>query len=286
MPWSARARYLLAAALATAALVSGARPAGAATQRASWDGVTATLGYRGAYVETRDMRLTISVDGITRYDEPVVSRWCGHLCQAATYTKGASALHVVNLGPGERRDVVVDLYSGGAHCCTIVQVLTYHERRESYAEAEREFGDPSATLADLDHDGRFEFLSADDTFAYAFTDYAASGLPVEVLAFNRGRFVDVTRRYPGLIRQDAERWLRAFTSQASQHYADTVGVVAAWAADEELLGHAVAVQHFLTAQAAAGHLNSALSPDEPHGRAFVTALERFLRARGYVARPS
>ena len=69
---------------------------------------------------------------------------------------------------------------------------------------------------------------------------------------------------------------------AKQHYSDSVGVVAAWAADEELLGHRKLVNNFLAQQLKAGHLNSALSPEEPGGARFVAKLKRFLRVRGYL----
>jgi hypothetical protein len=58
-------------------------------------------------------------------------------------------------------------------------------------------------------------------------------------------------------------------------------VVAAWAADEELLGHAKLVNMFLANQLKAGHLNSALTPEEPSGAKFVTKLRKFLRTHGY-----
>ena len=76
--------------------------------------------------------------------------------------------------------------------------------------------------------------------------------------------------------------MRAFKSQAKSHYSDTVGVVAAWAADEDMLGHSKLVARFLARQARLGHLNSALSPDEPSGKKFVRALQKMLRKDGYA----
>ena len=92
--------------------------------------------------------------------------------------------------------MVLDLYSGGAHCCTVVQIFSFEPGTMTYVQTERVFGDPDARIVDLSHDGRFEFLTADDSFAYRFTDYAASGLPIEILTFAGGHFTDVTRAYP------------------------------------------------------------------------------------------
>ena len=137
-------------------------------------------------------------------------------------------------------------------------------------------------LAKIGSEGTVDFLSADDAFAYAFTDYAASGMPIQILSFSDGTFHNVTRSFPDRITRDAKQWMKAFTSAAPSHYQDTVGVVAAWAADEEMLGHAGEVARFLSAQGAAGHLNSALSPITSSNEKYVTALTSFLRRHGYL----
>lgn len=257
-------------------------PADAATQFASSRHVVATFSYQGTYSNSRDLRLVIRVDGVVRYDRPVRARFCAHECWPDSSVEGRPAVHARNLGPGNRRDVELDLYSGGAHCCTIEEVFTYDATSKKYSEAERVFGDPSAALIDLGQDGRYEFVSADDTFAYRFTDFAASGLPVEVVAFSHHRFHDVTARYPALVANDANKWLTAFRSNAAQHYSDSVGLAAAWAADEDLLGHTALVNRFLNAQATEGHLRSALGSFDPNGPAFVVALDRFLMRQGYL----
>jgi hypothetical protein len=188
-------------------------------------------------------------------------------------------VQVVDLEATGDPDVVLDLYSGGAHCCTVLQIFSYDPGTMTYVKTERVFGDPDAKVVDLAHDGRFEFLTADDSFAYRFTDFAASGLPIEIFTFASRRFTDVTRSYPKLIAKDAALWLSAFKAQAKQHYPDSVGVIAAWAADEDLLGHAKRVNRYLHQQAAAGHLNA---PFGAGGTRFVANLQKFLRRRGYL----
>lgn len=42
---------------------------------------------------------------------------------------------------------------------------------------------------------------------------------------------------------------------SKQHYRDSVGVIAAWAADEDMLGHSRLVSRYLAQQQRAGHLN-------------------------------
>jgi hypothetical protein len=251
----------------------------ATTQTASAGNVTATFTFQGKFPNYQGQRLQISQGGSVLYDQPVTSKFCANLCAPYTAVTGRSDVAVVDLEHTGQPDVVLDLYSGGAHCCTIVQIFSFDPGTMTYVKTERNFGDPEARIVDLGHNGRFEFLTADDSFAYAFTDFAASGLPIEIETFSNRHFTSVTRRYPRLIAKDAAIWLRAFKAQASEHYSDSVGVIAAWAADEDLLGHVKLVNRYLSQQAAAGHLNA---PFGASGTKFVANLQKFLRRRGYV----
>jgi hypothetical protein len=265
---------LVAAGMLT--MVLAAAPAATArTETARAGNVTATVTYRGTYPSFSDERLEIARSGSVYYSAPITAALCGGSCEP-------SAVHVVGLEGDDQRDVVLDLYTNGAHCCSIEQVFSFDPGTMTYQRYQHDFGDPGAELEDLDHDGRYEFLSADDSFAYEFTDFAASGLPVEVLEFSGGRFLDVTASYPRLIERDAARWLKAFKRMAPDHYRDSVGVIAAWAADEDRLGNVQAVDRFLARQARAGHLNTPLHPGDPSGRKFVAALQRFLERHGYL----
>ena len=135
----------------------------------------------------------------------------------------------------------------------------------TYVKTERDFGDPGVRIVDERHNGRFEFVTADDSFAYEFTDYAGSALPLEILSFSIGHFTNVTGSYPKLLAKEAALYLKFFNEDASTHYQDSVGLAAAWAADEERLGHGKLVKTFLDQQASLGHLNSALYPEQSGG---------------------
>lgn len=275
-------RAFLIAAVTTALLLLAAPAALATTQTAQSGNVTATFTFSGSYPNFSGLRLTIAQGSTVFYDAPVVSTLCGAYCAPASPSGKTSSVHVLDLEHDGQPDVLLDLYSGGAHCCWIEQIFSFDPGTMTYAMTQRDFGDPGEEVVDLRHNGHDEFLTADDSFAYEFTDFAASGLPIQILTFSNHRFSNVTRQYPKLIARDAARWMKAFNSMAKQHYSDSVGVVAAWAADEELLGHAKLVNAFLAKQLKAGHLNSALSPEEPGGAKFVAKLRKFLRAHGYV----
>jgi hypothetical protein len=272
-------RRALVIAMVAVACLTAAPVALATTQTSSAGNVTATFTFQGKVPKFHGLHLTISRAGAVVYDQPVVAKFCGKLCWPGQGAARSSSVHVVDLEGTGDPDVVLDLYSGGAHCCTVEQVFSFDPASATYAKTEQVFGDPAARIVDLGHNGHFEFLTADDSFAYRFTDFAASGLPIQIFTFANRRFTDVTNSYPKLIAKDAAVWLRAFKAQARQHYPDSVGVIAAWAADEDRLGHAKLVNRYLRGQALAGHLNA---PFATGGTRFVAKLQKFLRRRGYT----
>jgi len=272
---------VLAVSLGVAASLGAATPAGATTQTAHSGDVAATFEFRGHLPDYSGERLTITRGSSVFYQRAVDSRFCHAECAPGSLLSRRSSVHVLDLEHNGRRDVVLDLYSGGAHCCSIEQIFSADPTGKTYVETGRNFGDPGARIVDLRHNGRFQFLTADDAFAYAFTDYAASGLPIQILTFANRHFKNVTRKYPRLIAKDAATWLRFYQSTARRHYEDSIGLIAAWAADEEMLGHDTLTRSYLAAEAAAGHLNSAFSLAAAAGRNLVTDVERFLQAHGY-----
>jgi hypothetical protein len=247
----------------------------AATQTAASGIVSATFSYQGSIGPTiSNETLTIERSGQTFYSAPVTSRFCtGSIpCDPGS----AQSVHVVDLEAGGEPDVVLDLFSGGANCCTVEQVFSFDPGTMTYVKTERNFGQTGDKLEDLSHNGLDEFLTSDSSFICEFTVCAASAAPLEILAFGDGRFTNVTTDYRSLIVRDAERWLALFKRNLSSG----TGLIAAWAADEDLLGRSAHVKSYLAQQLKANHLKAPLF--SPRGRKFITALDKFLRKHGYL----
>jgi hypothetical protein len=172
-------------AVAFAAVPSGAM---AANVTAHSGAVSATFSWSGSAPNVTHQTLVISQAGTVVYDQPVTSRFCGTECWPGFISGRTPPVHVAELEGSGPPDVVLDLYSGGNHCCSVEQVFSLDAATMSYSKHERNFGDPGVSLADLRHNGRDEFVTADDSFAYEFTDFAASGLPIEILSYSEGRF--------------------------------------------------------------------------------------------------
>jgi hypothetical protein len=223
----------------------------------------------------RDLHLTIVRHGRTTYSKAVRNRACGAIC----WPQQGDILHVLDVEGDGEPDVLLNLYTGGAHCCYVTEVYRYDAQRRSYDALLHIWGDPGYALKRLDGSKPYEFLTYDDRFAYEFAPYAYSGLPREILRLRDRRFVDVTRSYPQLVAPDARRLWRYYLEGRSD--GTGLGFLAAWAADEYNLGHASAVDRTLDWLERDGELRSQEPRTWPGGAKFVTRLDAFLRKSGY-----
>lgn len=228
--------------------------------------------------EFAGLTLQISRAGQVFYDQPVSSHACLSACQLETFR--TAPLAVKDLEGNGQSDVILHLNTGGAHCCTVVQVFPFDPGTGTYRLVERDFGDPGAKLTDVAGDGSLEFESADDRFAYLFTSYAYSGMPLQIWRFHEGRFIDATRSFPQALTKDAARQFKYFLANRKQGHG--LGILAAWAADEELLGRGDLVTRTLGREQRAHRLRSAEAPRQG-GSVYVGKLERFLAKSGYTA---
>lgn len=189
------------------------------------------------------------------------------------------SVHVRKIDSTAPPVVLVDLYTGGAHCCslTLMYLLNGHGLA---GRTQFNWGDPGYRLVDLNGDGTLEFESANDAFAYAFTDFADSGLPIQIWNLQGGKLEDKTTRYPGTVAADARTLLKAYAQQARAGR-DVRGILAAYVADEALLGTPDVGWNVVNDALARGELDFGYGGAK--GIAYITKLRRFLAAHGYAA---
>lgn len=271
-----RGRISAAVALAVAGLMALATGAAAktTTQTANAGNVSATFTFTGSPPNVKNPRLTITRAGQELYNQAVKSKQCSPYCSQGGFG-GAhpSSVKVADIEANGSPDVVLELFSGGASCCFIDQVFSYDSGTTTYVKTEHNFA-YGAVLQRIS--GQWRFKSADGAFLCAFTDCADSGQPLQIWSFSARRFHNVTRKYPKLIRADATRWLSRF----KHHVSNGVGLIAAWAADEELLGKNKLVQSTLASEAKKGNLRDGTS-GQATGKKFIKALNKLLRRYGY-----
>lgn len=231
--------------------------------------VSAKLFYREQDFGYRDFRLEIQRAGRTVLDaapgRPVGRGWT------------PVELRVRDLDGDGEPEVIADFYSGGAHCCTYSAI--YRFAGGHYVRRVVGWGNPGYRLTGLDRDPRPELVTADDRFNYAFTAFAFSRAPIRVLSYEHGLLRDVTRRFPGAIARDAAALLRDYRRPQAKF--DARGLLAAYVADEALLGHPERGWNAIDRALRRG----ALSPrgtGYPVGKKYVANLRAFLRKAGYT----
>jgi hypothetical protein len=261
---------------AFAAVCTLAPAALADTETASLGPVTATLSYdhTADSPEWTNLQLTIVRAGAqVLAEDPSFGDCESPYCAPGGFANRNSVIVDDLDGDGEP-EVIVDLYTGGAHCCYVSRF--YRFNGATYVPADRNFGDPSYRIDDLDGDGVKELITADYRFGYAFTAFAFSLMPVRIYDLRAGSWQLVTTRFPDRIRKDAKANWHYFRKAGRQ--GEPRGAIAAWVADEYMLGHKASARRTLRRLAHKGRQHGEFPSSQ---RKFVHNLLVFLAKRGY-----
>jgi hypothetical protein len=277
---------VLAALIVWVVLSSGAAASPVTRETATAGAVQATVSY--VFLRKPNIyyvRLVVDREGQQVYDArvPSLSRpgawnqplgsW-GKIGQRKARTITLSDLD----GDGEP-EILLEFWFGGAHCCFWTRIYRWDPGAETYTSRTHFWGNFDYDLQDLNRSGMVELVSADNRFAYQFSSFAFSGAPVQVWNWRGGLLVDTTRAYPALVARDAAFWWRTYTEQ--RRGGNPVrGFLAAWAADEALLGRGTSALAWLGDHrfAVAGRADLA------DGRvpSYLSGLRAFLRHTGYL----
>jgi hypothetical protein len=263
-----RLAFGLACALAPAVV---AVAQGVAADRSTTDDVQASLTSSPSPDSDRLLhaRLRIRANGRTVYDAPVPG------CPAQCRIDVGRDLKVVDLDGDRRLEVTLRVTTLGDTCCTILDVFRRSGAR--FGALSENVSGCDATLRDLDGDRRIEVATCDPRFVGRFAAREDSRGPLRVLALRAGRLAPVTDAYPAALRADAASAWREYRVRRANGE-DVRGVLAARVADECLLGNGPAALKALRSLPAAD-LEGA---DGPQGTAYIAALQRTLRAFGYL----
>ena len=250
------------------------------TRTASAGGVTASVTYRELHSDFSRVRIRIAGPN-GQLDVPFAQVKCSQCAATGPNLLGGgdSPLTVRDLDGDGEPEVILDTYTGGAHCCSVSVI--FRRVGSTYVRSIAWWGNPGYRLEDLDRDGSPELRSADDTFGYLFTSWVSSGEPVLIFHYAGGRLTDMTRDFPKAIQADADRYWQAAQEQLAARDGEARGFLAAWAADMANLGKVREAFARLDALAAAGKLADNEGMGTAAGAAYVTALRAHLRRQGY-----
>lgn len=155
-----------------------------------------------ASVRTADARLELrsreeKKDGEVRRVPELRVEWRGEKAGSLRAKDGTAgpfpaSAGVVEMDPAnDTPEFVLVSYTGGAHCCTEVSVLSKSLTGPWQAIAMGAF-DGGPSLQDIDGDGRYEVVVKDPAFHYAFGCYACSLAPLKILTVQGGSMRDAT----------------------------------------------------------------------------------------------
>jgi hypothetical protein len=269
----------LAAALAAVFATTAAAAPRPHIEHAQAGTVEATFTYAWDPAKFRFSRqhLAIAREGVSRF-AAFLRRPPEHgvNAQPAGFFQHKRSVSISDLDGDGEPEVVLDLYWGGAHCCWYTQLYRYDAAGQRYLPLVHVWGNVGYVLADLDHDGRQELVTRDDRFSYAFASFANSRWPVRILAYRAGKLTVVTKTYPAEIKRDAgslwhEAMARARKGPSNQ------GIMAAWAADQCLLGRCAVAFRSIASLSKTGRIHGELKP-APYQR----KLRAFLKRAGYL----
>ncbi|MEZ5871477.1 MAG: hypothetical protein R3D32_06445 [Nitratireductor sp.] len=90
-------------------------------------------------------------------------------------------------------EVFVSQFTGGAHCCAEASVFTKSATGWNQLDFGAFDGGPEGIVPqDVDFDGVSEIVTYDNAFLYAFTSYAGSRAPRQILAIRNGEVANVS----------------------------------------------------------------------------------------------
>lgn len=176
-------------------------------------------------------------------------------------------VEAVDLDADGRPEIVVHTYTGGAHCCAGSVIYGYDPRRKRITYVAHDWQNGGYLLKKIS--GHRVLISDDQRFAYAFASFARSGMPIQIWAYTPVALHDVTRCYPSLIADDAQRWWKAAEEEKGDPEPETLGFLTAYAGDEYMLGRKT------QALTEVSRFGSQVTPK------YLLSLQEFLHDTGY-----
>jgi hypothetical protein len=224
----------------------------------------------GDFSTDKNVRYVISYQG----EEQIVN-------EVFTMYSGSASLQ--DLDQNGTPEVIIETYSGGAHCCTNFLIYTWNNKE--FIKIETGLRDGSGgEFTDLDNDDKIEFVTADNAFLYYFSSYAGSFPPTMIFQLEAGQFQEVTHQYPEQLQATAWKMYQLFLDR--RHSGEVNGILAGYVAQKILLGEYQEGWNFMLAnydrssrlglEIYEGQTQVGTYPD------FPTALRAFLIEQGYL----
>lgn len=242
--------------------------------------VRAAVAYSPSGHLVHDLGLVVLRNGYTAYDAAITTKACPSPTCRPVGPPNRPPLTVADLDGDAEAELLLNLVSGGNHCCFVTQIYAFDGSGTYQLSAERTWGGDTGTpvVADLDGDRIPELRTVDGRFSCRFSSCVASALPLAVWRYRTGGMRDITQRFREEVRLDAEKWWAQYIETRGTQGTATAGYLAAWAADNYRLGQRRQTLRALRREERSGRFQP---PTRPNGKTFIPLLDEQLRAWGY-----
>jgi hypothetical protein len=182
-------------------------------------------------------------------------------------------------------EVLLQAYTGGAHCCMAITTYTWQEDR--FRPIYFDYLDGGGgRFEDLDGDGLTEFVTLDNAFLYTFSSYAGSYPPSLILTFQDGEYIDTTNQFQQRLGSTAWDMYQSVEQRDEEGY-EINGLLAGYVAQKIRLGEYRQGWDFMMARYERGNDWGLQSYDNDGNVVeefadFPTALQAFLQDLGYL----
>jgi len=130
----------------------------------------------------------------------------GDLIFKESYEQYISGIKEYDLNNDGKKEIFIDSYSGGAHCCYTLYAGKFSKGNFILTDS-LFLGNGFYEVKDIDNNGKAELECSNDMFAYAFTNYAETVFPTMVYRYEKGKLINVTSEYKSLIRNELDVFL-------------------------------------------------------------------------------
>lgn len=111
------------------------------------------------------------------------------------------SIKAYNLKDADHNQILIDYYTGGAHCCFYTFIGDFNDDRFKIIDSIM-WGNGGYEVKDIDNDGQMEIVGSSDIFAYAFTNYAETRFPTVIYKYEHGRLKFVNKEFPEVIEKE------------------------------------------------------------------------------------
>ncbi|PSR17727.1 hypothetical protein C8255_11125 [filamentous cyanobacterium CCP3] len=146
-----------------------------------------------------------------------------------------AGIELMDLDSNGTPEVVVQTFTGGAHCCLAYTTYTWQD--EQFNPVYFGYLDGGGgEFIDLNSDGLMEFVTLDNAFFYSFSSYAGSYPPSVILTYDNGEYRDTTAEFTNYLEDMAAGMRFTVEDPEFADRGDKNGVLAGYVAQSIRLG--------------------------------------------------